>query len=438
MARPSRIRGVAFRVLALLLGLVVACLALELALSVNNFVANRSWSRASEISEREETLREAGMSWVDKVKGTRAGQTESYLRWETSLDLHPFFGYAYNPRRPDINNFGFRTSYDFVIGQDGLRLAGPAEESRRLVLGFFGGSFAEQTASLGQRLEQRLAPHFPGRRPTVLNFGVGGHAMPQALFIYSYFQELCDVAVFIDGLNEIWNAVENNKAGKPPEFAKVEHFRYRLALQELTPGRFESTQRLAADRERLSRVCRWSLLPVVRGSLLVHQLWHGSAVRLRTRIAQEEVRIRESYWEGDRFFEAEDEAVIAYAVRRWLEHHRTAGAIARRRGALDLHFLQPSPFLPETKHLTPEERKIVADNAYHEPFVLLGYPRLREGIGQLAAEGLVAEDLTPIFADRADTIWIDPAHASVAGYELILDRIADRILEHRDRLSNAP
>ena len=185
---------------------------------------------------REEVIRVRRESRDAVVGGTT-------IRDENSQLLHPFFGYTYNPKDKDINNFGFWTKYDISLDKSGYSIKNTVR-SDLLVIGIFGGSFAGGIGSQDDYLEEKLKSVFPDKRPIILNFGVGGHALPQSALIYIYFKELFDVVVFIDGLNELWNYVDNNKAGVPPEYAKAAHYIYKISRQELTPVQFERTSHI--------------------------------------------------------------------------------------------------------------------------------------------------------------------------------------------------
>src|SRR5262249_49628587 len=148
-------------------------------------------------------------------------------------ELHPFFGFVYkkgqwifsfNQQGPHYaNRWGFQTSHEIGLCGDRYCIDNEPDRSRFLVVGIFGGSFAHYMADFSDYLEDSLEHDFPGKQVVVLNFAMGGHAFPQALNIYTYFRDVVDVPVFLDGLNELWNGVDNNRGGFPPEFAKGPH-----------------------------------------------------------------------------------------------------------------------------------------------------------------------------------------------------------------------
>jgi len=391
---------------------IMALVIAEVATSLWWLAQTGGVSRAELINQRE----------MARDERNPAGDTKQ--RWENKIKLHPLFGYTYNPKLPSANNFGFLCQYDFAAGEHGYRLKG-LDSERPMVVGVFGGSFAQECGQEHRYLEEKLAAEFPGRTPVILNFGIGGHALPQSLFIFEYFRDMVDVAVFIDGLNEVWNAVENNRAGFPPEFAKAAHFEYKLSLGELTPYRFEQTAAIVSAKSKLLSLTDFSLWPGLRQSLLLHFfLWEPLSSHWLHEIDSRSVAIKESYEHGARFFNESDDEIISLAAERWVSHHRVVQRLSEAAGILDLHILQPNPSVPNSKPLTPDERDAVARNPALPEYVHLGYPKLRAGLEVLAQEGALAVDFSFIFASCKDTLWRDPCHLVPVGYRLVLDRVA--------------
>src|SRR4030095_12220990 len=93
---------------------------------------------------------------------------------ENTRVLHPFFGFTYNPKDQDINNFGFWTKYDISLEESGCYSIKNSVRSELLVVGIFGGSFAGGIGSERDYIEEKLKPLFPGKKPVLMNFGIGG------------------------------------------------------------------------------------------------------------------------------------------------------------------------------------------------------------------------------------------------------------------------
>lgn len=256
----SRLRPALLNLALLGATLATCLLATELVLTGRQWLQAGAPGRAALTRERE--------AFLNRKYGPLLAERPE-RGWDNSLVLHSLFGYVYNPELRDANNFGFLCARDFGFKQGGYFVDG-VDDRRALVVGFFGGSYAQlMVESTQQQLVERLRAAFPGREPVIVNFAIAGHGLPQSVFIFEYFRGIPDVAIFVDGFNEIINPIGNNRAGVPPEYAKAAHYLYKLSLASLTPERFASTARILELRRRLARVTSLSLLPGARRLLTV-------------------------------------------------------------------------------------------------------------------------------------------------------------------------
>lgn len=339
-------------------------------------------------------------------------------QWVNQLVVHPFFGYVQNPELPGVNNFGFLSQHDIVLTDSGYSLEGGRREDL-LMVGLFGGSFVERMNAETYYLEAKLKAAFPDKTPVVLNFGIGGHALPQAAFIFIYFQELFDVAIFLDGLNEIWNIVDNNNAGVPPEYAKAAHFQYKLSLSELTPERFQLTSQIMALRQRIVWLTQLSLLPLIRHSVSIDLVWQALTRQWEYQIAAKSLQIRNSYEQPTQFFALDNETLINAAVRQWLKYHRLVQTLAASQGIVTLHLLQPNPCVKDAKIFTEEEHHRITHSFPICQHVSIGYPKLQAAVSQLQHANIIAQDLSMIYQPVRETIWIDAAHPNQKGNQIV-------------------
>lgn len=389
-------------VILLLLGLALGLLGAELAARL------ALGSPATLLAERAG----AGGGFPGPATGLREeGQ------FERTLSLHPFWGYGGRAGRLAVNRFGFFSGKEVALCGARLCLAGA--QPGDLVVGVFGGSLALQVASDEAGLEAALAPRFPGRRVRVVSFALPGHAAPQTFAAYQYFRDVVNVAVFLDGLNEIWNPVRNNQLGYPPVFAKAEHFR-------LLSGEAEGDRRrIERLRERIQGVTNRSLQPVWRHLALSHVMWKLERGYLQRRIA--ELGGAEGGATGA-FFAAGEAELVALGAGEWVFAHQRASHLAEVQGAGFVHLLQPTPFA-SARRLTAAEQQALAPYGALAALVRLGYPQLRA-----RAKALGVRDLTAMFDGVEGDLWIDGAHLGPRGLELLRAEVASRVGElGRDR-----
>ncbi|GEM_PF-1938859 len=347
---------------------------------------------------------------------------------ENTLVIHPFFGYVYNSKLQGVNNYGFKTLYPFALC--GTRYCLDKTFNRPLVVGIFGGSFAEVTGYESNYLEKRLAEIFPEQTPVVINFGIAGHALPQAFYIFTYFRDFLDIAVFVDGLNELINPIQNNQAESPPEFAKAVHFKYKLSLTELTPRNYRLTSQILRLKKIDLWVTHFSLLPLFRHSLFIHYVWSAADRFANDRMQVKMMQLTEGYLEGKRFFDVPDGALLELGAQKWFSYHQLIHQIAVSSGILDLHLIQPNPFVEGSKKLTGKENFLIHHSYDIEWQVVTGYPKLRESLGKLQKEKTVAEDLSWLFAHEKESIWTDSAHTNPRGARMVLDKVFELIQQN--------
>ena len=97
----------------------------------------------------------------------------------------------------------------------------------------------------------------------------------------------------------------------------------------------------------------------------------------------------------------------------------------------NIHFLQPNPFVPDSKDLTNNERQLVKSGLSFQNWVISGYPKLQIELNKLVDKGVVAEDLTEMFRSVDGDIWIDGAHTNNRGSRLVVERIVDLLSNHK-------
>jgi len=132
----------------------ISLILLELTLTLYYFFANKTFDKKEVIAYRERTA---------DVLIPIPFQINPKKDWENRLVIHPFFGYVYDSRLKGINNFGFPTKYNILISKSGYRLT-DKNKDKSLVVGIFGGSFAEQAGMRNEYLEAKLSEIFPSKK----------------------------------------------------------------------------------------------------------------------------------------------------------------------------------------------------------------------------------------------------------------------------------
>ncbi|MBX7167425.1 MAG: SGNH/GDSL hydrolase family protein [Pirellulales bacterium] len=279
------------------------------------------------------------------------------------------------------------------IGPDGLRRTKPAAEDnpQALRVWMFGGSTvwgwgARDDHTIPANLAAALAAQ--GRPAVVTNFGQIGYVSTQdalALEMELRTGRRPDAVVFLNGYNDLMSAVQESRAGIPQNEAN--------RRRELNAGLTE-----ALKLEALDSATVW----LVRGLL-------------RRLGAEQDAR---SHFDGDgrpKLAELGADVARIYAANiAWVE------AARHRAGFEALYYWQPTAF--DKRQLVGEEQ--AAASAWPVLKELLGHVR-----GQLAANDALRAtarfaDLTAMFDDVRDAVYLDSCHFSEPGNAVVAERIA--------------
>jgi len=115
----------------------------------------------------------------------------------------------------------------------------------------------------------------------------------------------------------------------------------------------------------------------------------------------------------------------------WSNSSILLNRLCREQGTRYYHFLQPNQYFPGSKPMGPDEKKVAiwADHPYRQG-VEIGYPLLLRNSRLLKEQGVRFFDLTGIFKDHPEPIYVDSCcHSNQAGLDLMAVAIARAILD---------
>jgi hypothetical protein len=390
--------------------------------------------RLAAVPELEPRLRQL-LSDPDAVRPLRAlrHQEPEGFREEA---IHPYLGFVTVP--PSQVRDG-----PLTLEALGLPGGGPLVREARpdtLVLGVFGGSLAQYFA-IGdgpQRLFTGLQslPEFAGRRLVVLNAAHSSYKQPQAEMALSYLLALgahLDLVILIDGFNEVAGApLEYENTGLFPLYPsrwvlRVANLdadtKMRLLIGEIAYRKEERARwadRLLHSRALHSRTVAllWAFYDGHTDATLAAR--RQDLARRRSGQAEEFVATGPRYRDEGRLY---DDLVTAWAAGSLGMH-----AVAREHGFRFFHFLQPNQHVRGSKPLAPEEVEILRGGEVYAPHVERGYPLLRAKGDELRRRGVAFADLTEVFAELPEPIYVDNCcHVGPHGNELLADAMAAAI-----------
>ena len=301
-----------------------------------------------------------------------------------------------------------------------------------VVIALLGGSVAYGVnAYLERALGRWFAENNQPRRPVFLNWSRGGLGQPQQTMLVAgalLRGGAVDLIINLDGFNELGKNA--SPRGAFPFFPGQWKSQVGLTAEELLligqigVLRREQARRAAAGETSILR----------RSALFgLAQRWRQESnaaqiIRLNHELATAKSAYRLEKHGPRRWWATEGEVQRA-AARLWYRSSLMLNRLAEGAGADYYHFLQPNQYVPGSKPLSPWERA----NAY-EPdghigsSMAKGYPLLTGFNQDLQRQGVNYFDLTGIFVDHSETLYLDSCcHLNDRGNELLAAEMVRRL-----------
>jgi hypothetical protein len=315
----------------------------------------------------------------------------------------------------------------------------------RVVIAVVGGSVAQGFAKTGlpaviEQLERD--PAYAGKEIVAVDLAVGGYKQPQQLMTMTYLLTLgfeFDVVLNIDGFNEVaLHGAENKKKHVFPAFPRGWYLRVsNLPNRTLRSrmGRVANLEEamLSAAQGFSERPWRWSLASNLTWRL--RQDWleaeYAEAFVALTRYQPSE----SSYlMTGPRVAFETDAELYEHLVEIWRRSSLQLDRLCKANGIRYYHFLQPNQYVEGSKELTADERTQAfnEDHPYREG-VERGYPLLSRAGVELRTQGVKFVDLTAVFAEETETLYVDDCcHFNAVGNRVVAARVSRELLNAKN------
>jgi hypothetical protein len=392
----------AFRCLALLAGVLLVVLGVELLANAYLIVRDRRYlSPRTRLAALENTF-------IADVTSHSAG-----CRYVDTLYPHPYLAFVHHGNPPcgvpDINNIG-------LFGPDF-----PSERpSDRFVVLVTGGSVAAQFMTAGPQrtpyLQAILDRDYvsPNGHPfLLLNGGDGAWHQPQQAILFLLYADAVHGVVTLDGFNERYFVGTNIRFEYPSNnFMDVNPLvttSYSNVVKRWMVGKLYAR---AMANPLLSRSAV-AYMVLARMDAYLKEQQQVYTARERTNLNT----MLELPKDWDR------EHRLAWADGQYRKYVLAMDAVAAQNGVLVAHFIQPAPAIG--KPLTDEEKTVVGDMAYR-PL----YERITSDVLRLADQGTPIFSLLDLYERNTHTLYADVIHLRQApdgtseGYSLMAERIA--------------
>jgi hypothetical protein len=409
-----------------LLGLVVLYLAAE----VLGFLAFWLAAGTPFTPSRADRMREAVLADEDPALALADGAAASaQAALKSALSAHPFLGYVLDPNDPNsripVSAFGF----------PGTRSPIHRHDASKYVIAVVGGSLAFQTLLYAEStLRERLAEceTLRGKSIEIVPLAIGAYKQPQSLLAIQLLSALgghFDCVIALDGYNEIALVDDNLAVGAPEWYPN-----YWPTLLDSTPtaSRLAALARLYDRQETRHSAARW--FDSLRLSPLAQFFWFTRDRRLAAAIASSRAKLASSpsgtshAQTGPGPTSKDPTEARERMIALWRECSQMLDAFCESRGARYFHFLQPNQYVADAKPIGPVEARVALIDTPLTRSVRDFYPRLIESGRELRERGVAFTDLTRIFVEHPESLYVDNCcHLGNRGSQLLAATIAATI-----------
>jgi hypothetical protein len=376
------------------------------------------------------------------------GATPAVLRPPHMADVHPYLGFSYNPDFHGAMLRGEDAASDWGFTDKANRSPVRRRSPGKVVVGILGASVASIFAAQGTEAlarELKRSPRFAGKEIEFVSLAVGSFKQPQQLMALNYALAMgaeFDLVINLDGLNEVaWYPNDNGPNGVSHLYPVGWHWFVppgRDLVEGVGTGRAARTAQTAYLQEARRRWAASFQGAPLRYSVAANLVWRVRDGRLAAEAAAAEAAPHRpeggglpypARGPGDGPHAGEE--ALEQLVTDWERCSLLIHQICEARGARYYHFLQPNQYVPGSKPLSAEERRVAyAEGHPSRPHIEKGYALLREGGRRLAGRGVRFHDLSMAYAGRGETFYYDYCcHVNRAGSEALAVPMAQAIVE---------
>lgn len=342
--------------------------------------------------------------------------------------LHPYLGFAREPRPVDVHSYGF-----WKIPQK------ESTDEDHLTIAVVGGSVAESFFHHIARSGEwpgilRAAPGFEGKTFDHILLGLRGYKQPQQLLAVAYYLSLgghLDIIINLDGYNEVGLAGQLYDKGVFPA--------YPFHWLPLTKDKVRPHELNIAGGIFLFRNTRYRAATIadhLSFSVAANVIWYLFDHYLNIKILerQRELEISSSGDAGEPYYRVGPTVALEgwdfypWAAELWMTSSLQLHNLAEANDIYYFHFLQPNQYVPGSKALSfVEADRFYDETNSHCHHVRKGYPELIK-VGRNLAERGFYHDLTGIFQEVQETVYSDSCcHLNNLGNRLLARKIGSII-----------
>lgn len=338
--------------------------------------------------------------------------------------IHPNFTYV--SHSPLANNMGFISKFNYPY----------VRQKNDFIMGIFGGSVADTMAWRADVLKVNdiIKQHIPAlknKNVVVLNFASGCAKQPMQYHRFSHFAEDIDMAINVDGFNEVEFNVMGADITAPCMMAELyEHQSHETNLNLLLKVLMSQTK-ILKDKMLSSDLFEKSAAFTLSAKLLI-KFRNNTQFALKDQQVKYMLSGKSKLYPFD--FKTDTRDLYALGAKNWAKYSRLELAVAKELNKPILFVLQPNILFKGSKPISAEERLL--DETMLEggtkrwsaksENVTRGYKELQTQVEFMRKKNPDNfADLTGIFSKKSQTIYIDPCcHYNDEGNTLLWTEVA--------------
>lgn len=358
----------------------------------------------------------------------------SELRWEGDFVevLHPYFGFVADPHQ---NNPELRVSdFGFLFGDNASPIV--KRSPGKVIVGLFGGSFSKFCYFPLKSILDRHSPAL-GKEFTVINFATDGYKQPQQSMILNYLLALgaeFDIVINLDGFNEVSLPPSENIPSKVnPFYPRKWDRRTAKAISPVILRLVGNVEAAKESREQWAQTVKKRHLYLSPTLFLAWQYRDNKLARTVyetiQKIIAEGAQSQSYTMRGPMYAYKNEEELYSDLAEVWKRCSSQMKNLCDANGAKYYHFLQPNQYVEGSKPMTEEERRqaVNKESRFAEGAVK-GYPFLVKAGNRLQGAGVNFSDLTMIFSEHRELLYIDDCcHTNREGCDIVAERIYETI-----------
>ena len=358
--------------------------------------------------------------------------------------IHPYLGVVMEPK-----DDGGKLSIDgkFRVTEFGFIDEGPPlhkREPERVIIGILGGSVARQLSmNAADTLAKELAqsPEFSGKRFQFVRMASDGYKQPQQLMTLNYMLSLgaeFDIIINLDGVNEAsLSVIDNIPFGV---FSAYPRDWVKMVAGNSSPEFTRRAGYVSYLRQQQRNEALWFRCIPWRYSPTALLVWELRKNRT-DQIIQGQLSEMGLFTDKERTFGGTGPSekfesplqIYQHCTDLWARSSILLHQICASRGIRYFHFLQPNQYVPGSKPIGPEEAaEAIKEGSSMCLSVRACFPLMQAQAPHFAAAGVAFTDLTGVFADHPEPIYMDfCCHVKPAGDHIMAKAIAARIKQGR-------